>query len=454
MTIKKVLVANRGEIAVRIIRSCKEMGVETIAVHSKADTESLHVMIADYKVCIGPAPSNQSYLKKENLLEVAKFYNADAIHPGYGFLAEDAEFAKQCEENNIIFIGPRANHISLMGDKIAARETAAKVGVPIIESVENTLYIEESEINDEDFPLLIKAASGGGGKGMRVVDSPNDLKSSVQEAKQEADAAFGDSSIYIERFIENARHVEVQVIADSHGNVIHLGERDCSIQRRHQKLIEETPCVFISNKLRHKLYEDAIKLTSETDYLNAGTIEFLVDVDKEVHYFIEMNTRIQVEHPVTEMVTGVDIVKEQMRVASGDELSVSQDEIKIEGHSIESRVNAEDPENNFMPSPGVINQYIVPSGLGIRVETFCYGGYKIVPFYDSMVGKVIVKGETRDEAINKLKMTLKTFYLNGLKTTIPLHLSILENEEFKKGAFNTKWLEKSNILSSNKSVQN
>ncbi|MBO1001849.1 acetyl-CoA carboxylase biotin carboxylase subunit [Pseudogracilibacillus auburnensis] len=446
MKIKKILIGNRGEIAVRVIRACQEMGIKTIAVYSKADADSLHVKMADQKVCIGPAPSNLSYLKMDSLLEIAHAYKADAIHPGYGFLAEDAAFARKCEEENIIFIGPKADHIDLMGDKIAARDTAKKAGVPIIEGIGGDV----EKADPSDFPLLIKAAAGGGGKGMRIVHRPDQLKEAIQEAKKEANAAFGDSSVYVERYIENARHVEVQILADSHGNVVHLGERECSIQRRHQKLIEETPCAFIPNTLRDRLYTDAVRLTTETDYVNAGTIEFLVDVDREAHYFIEMNTRIQVEHPVTEMVTGIDIVKEQIRISEGEELSIKQEDIVLSGHSIESRVNAEDPENNFMPSPGLISEYIVPSGLGIRVETFCYSGYEIQPFYDSMVGKVIVKGETREEAINKLKTTLQSFYVEGIKTTIPLHLLILENNEFLEGSFNTKWLENSHLLANQK----
>lgn len=446
MKIKKILIGNRGEIAVRVIRACQEMGIKTIAVYSKADADSLHVKMADQKVCIGPAPSNLSYLKMDSLLEIAHAYKADAIHPGYGFLAEDAAFARKCEEENIIFIGPKADHIDLMGDKIAARDTAKKAGVPIIEGIEGDV----EKADPSDFPLLIKAAAGGGGKGMRIVHRPDQLKEAIQEAKKEANAAFGDSSVYVERYIENARHVEVQILADSHGNVVHLGERECSIQRRHQKLIEETPCAFIPDTLRDRLYTDAVRLTTETDYVNAGTIEFLVDVDREAHYFIEMNTRIQVEHPVTEMVTGIDIVKEQIRISEGEELSIKQEDIVLSGHSIESRVNAEDPENNFMPSPGLISEYIVPSGLGIRVETFCYSGYEIQPFYDSMVGKVIVKGETREEAINKLKTTLQSFYVEGIKTTIPLHLLILENNEFLEGSFNTKWLEDSHLLATQK----
>lgn len=437
MKINKILIANRGEIAVRIIRTCKEVGISTVVVYSKADVDSLHVRMADESICIGPAASNLSYLRKDSLIEVAKSCKADAIHPGYGFLAEDDEFAEKCEEAGIIFIGPKAEHIRLMGDKIAARDTAVKSGVPIIEGINGGA----ENVKESDFPVLIKASSGGGGKGMRIVHQSSKLKSAIQEAKTEASAAFGNDAIYIERYIENARHVEVQVLADTHGNVIHLGERECSIQRRHQKLIEESPCAFISEQLRKKLYEDAVKLTTETNYVNAGTIEFLVDVDRGTHYFIEMNTRVQVEHPVTEMVTGIDIIKEQIQISEGKKLSVAQKDIDINGHSIESRVNAEDPGNNFMPSPGLINQYIIPSGLGVRVETFCYTGYTINPFYDSMVGKVIVKGKSREEAIVKLKAALETFYVEGIKTTIPLHLSILDTEDFKKGNFNTKWLE-------------
>lgn len=446
MKIKKVLIGNRGEIAVRIIRACQEMGIKTVAVYSKADADSLHVMLADQKVCIGPAPANLSYLKADSLIEIAHAYEVDAIHPGYGFLAEDAAFAKKCEEENIIFIGPKEKHINLMGDKIAARTTAVNLGVPIIEGIESDMNDVNVKVDVADFPLLIKAAAGGGGKGMRIVHHPDQLKQAIQEAKKEAITSFGNDAVYVERYIENARHVEVQVLADRQGNVVHLGERECSIQRRHQKLIEETPCAFISKGLKKRLYEDAVKLTAETNYLNAGTVEFLVDVDREAHYFIEMNTRIQVEHPITEMVTGVDIVKEQILISQGDELSIKQEDIIFSGHSIECRVNAEDPEKNFTPSPGLINQYIIPTGLGIRVETFCYSGYTIPPFYDSMVGKVIVKAETREAAINKLKTTLDSFHVEGIKTTIPLHLAILESDEFLEGSFNTNWLENSNLL--------
>jgi len=441
LKINKILIANRGEIAVRIIRTCKEMGIKTVAVYSEADVNSLHVKIADEAFCIGPAASNLSYLKKDNLIQVAQVCEADAIHPGYGFLAEDEEFSEKCEKMGVVFIGPKAEHIRLMGDKIAARNTAAGAGVPIIEGIEGGA----ENVKESDFPVLIKAAAGGGGKGMRIVHEASELKSAIQEAKNEASAAFGNDSVYIERYIQNARHVEVQVLADTHGNVIHLGERECSIQRRHQKLIEESPCSFISDELRQKLYQDAVKLTKETDYVNAGTIEFLVDADRNTHYFIEMNTRVQVEHPVTEMVTGLDIVQEQIWISEGNELSVMQSDVEIVGHSIESRVNAEDPDNNFMPSPGLIKQYITPGGLGVRVETFCYTGYTINPFYDSMVGKVIVKGNSREEAIAKLKSTLETFYIEGIKTTIPLHLSILGTQDFQDGKFNTKWLETVNI---------
>lgn len=437
MKINKILIANRGEIAVRIMRTCKEMGVKTVAVYSVADKNSLHVKIADEAYCIGPAASNLSYLKKDNLIQIALATKADAIHPGYGFLAEDAEFAQKCEDADILFIGPKANHINLMGDKIAARDTAVKAGVPIIEGIEGG----EKNVQESDFPVLIKASAGGGGKGMRVVYEPSQLKYAVQEAKTEAKAAFGNDAVYIERYIENARHVEVQVIADSHGNVIHLGERECSIQRRHQKLLEESPCLFITEKTRQKLHKDAVDLTLNIGYVNAGTIEFLVDVDRNEHYFIEMNTRIQVEHPVTEMVTGIDIVREQIQISEGQKLSIEQKDVTVSGHSIESRINAEDPENNFMPSPGLIEEYIAPGGLDVRIETFCHSGYRINPFYDSMVGKVIVKGDTREEAIAKLKATLETYYIEGIKTTIPLHLSILNSEDFEKGDFNTKWLE-------------
>ncbi|MEV9640787.1 acetyl-CoA carboxylase biotin carboxylase subunit [Mammaliicoccus sciuri] len=441
-TIKRILIANRGEIAARIIRTCKEIGIETVAVYSKEDTDSQHVLLADKAVCIGPAPAHLSYLNVGVIIEVAKANQVDAIHPGYGFLAENAGFVEKCEEAGIIFIGPTADNMNLMGNKIAARITAKRAGVPVIEGTEGSLEDTASLSEDElDFPLLIKASAGGGGKGMRIVNNINEMKAAIQEAKKEADAAFGDSSVYIERYIKNARHVEVQVLADSHGNVVHLGERDCSVQRRHQKLIEETPCIFIPNEMKKKIYKDAIKLCKETDYTNAGTIEFLVDMDRNAHYFIEMNTRIQVEHPVTEMVTGIDIVKEQISIGEGKSLSVKQSDISFAGHSIESRVNAEDPDNSFFPSPGLIDKFIVPSGLGIRVDTFCYSGYKIPPYYDSLIGKVIVVGKDREEAINKLRATLSTFVISGIKTTIPLHMKILENRDFIEGNFNTKWLE-------------
>lgn len=439
MKIKKILICNRGEIAVRIIRACQELGIQTIAVYSEADAESLHVKMADEKVCIGPAPANLSYLQMDNIIHVAREYEADAIHPGYGFLAEDAAFAKKCEEENITFIGPNSKHIELMGNKIVARDTVNKAGVPIIEGIER-------DVNPDDFPLLIKASAGGGGRGMRIVHHPDELEHATLEAKKEADAAFGDETIYIEKYIENAKHIEVQIIADNHGNVIQLGERDCSIQRRHQKLVEESPCVFIPDEIKAKLYKDAIKIAKDINYVNVGTVEFLVDLDREEHYFLEMNTRIQVEHPVTEMITGIDIIKEQIRVSEGKELSVRQKDVQFSGHSIECRINAENPLENFNPSPGKITNYVAPGGFGIRVDSFCYSGYKVQPFYDSMIGKVIVKGKDRQEAIDKLKAALKTFYIEGIKTTIPLHLKIMDNNEFLEGSFNTNWLEDSDLM--------
>ncbi|TBL79852.1 acetyl-CoA carboxylase biotin carboxylase subunit [Paenibacillus thalictri] len=440
--IRKILIANRGEIAVRIIRTCKEMGIETVAVYSKEDSQSQHALLADKAVCIGPAPAQLSYLNIDTLIAAALSHKADAIHPGYGFLAENAKFVERCREEGITFIGPSAENMKLMGNKIEARNTAKSLGIPVIEGTEGSLEKTDDVLAGSlDFPLLIKASAGGGGKGMRIVNNAQEMELALKEAKKEAGSAFGDSSVYIERYINNARHVEVQVLADHYGNILHLGERDCSVQRRHQKLIEETPCHFVSGEMKNKLYEDAIKICKGTGYTNAGTIEFLVDMDRNCYYFIEMNTRIQVEHPVTEMVTGIDIVREQIRVSEGKELRIKQSDISFSGHSIESRVNAEDPEKSFAPSPGLIDTFIVPGGLGIRVDTFCYSGYKVPPYYDSLIGKVIVKGDNREQAIDKLRAALSTFIISGIKTTIPLHLEILANPDFIKGNYNTKWLE-------------
>ncbi len=440
---KKILIANRGEIALRIIRACKELGVKTVAVHSTADANSLHVRFADESVCIGPPKSADSYLNVPSIISAAEITDTEAIHPGYGFLAENSSFAEVCNSTGIRFIGPSPESIKLMGDKAKARETAQKAGVPVLPGSDGVVTEESSAIEiarELGFPVIVKAAAGGGGKGMRVVMNEADFANAFVMAQAEALAAFNNADVYIEKYILLPRHIEIQLIADEKGNAVYLGERECSVQRRHQKLIEEAPSVIVDEGLRKQMGEMAIAIARNVRYRNAGTIEFLMDENKKF-YFMEMNTRIQVEHPVTEMVTGIDLVKEQIRVAAGLPLSFTQDQIKVNGHSIECRINAEDPEK-FTPSPGTITAFNPPGGPGVRVETAAYTQYVIPPYYDSMIAKLIVHASTRDEAIMRMKRALDEFIIEGVKTTIPMHKKILEDPDFQKGDISTKFMER------------
>ena len=438
---KKILIANRGEIALRIIRTCKEMGIKTVAVYSQADKDSLHVRFADEAVCIGPPASSGSYLNIPNLMAAAEITNADAIHPGYGFLSENAEFSQICEEYNIKFIGASADMITKMGDKATAKATMKSAGVPTIPGSEGLLESMEQGIklsNEIKYPVILKATAGGGGKGMRVVNNDSEFKKAWESARAEAAAAFGNDGMYLEKFVEEPRHVEIQVFGDKHGNACHLSERDCSIQRRHQKLVEESPSPIMTDDLRQRMGEAAIKGTKAVNYEGAGTIEFLVDKNGDF-YFMEMNTRIQVEHPVTEMVTSFDLIKEQIKVAAG--IPISGENYYPIGHSIECRINAEDPANNFRPSPGKITNLHYPGGAGVRVDSHVYAGYVIPPYYDSMIAKLIVYAQTREEAIVRMKRALEEFVIEGIKTTIPFHLDLMEDEGFKAGEFTTKYLD-------------
>jgi acetyl-CoA carboxylase biotin carboxylase subunit len=429
--IKKILIANRGEIAVRIIRACREMGIQTVAVYSEADKDALHTQLADEAVCIGPAPSKDSYLNMENIISATIITGAEAIHPGFGFLSENYKFAELCEKCNIRFIGPSSEIIRKMGNKTEARNSMIAAGVRVIPGWNENIptYEEAMEIADKvGYPVIIKAALGGGGKGMRVAYTPDELENAYNTARKEAGAAFGDDSVYMEHFIENPRHIEFQVLADSHGNVIHLGERDCSIQRNHQKFIEEAPCANLSEELRAKMGAEAVKAAKEVGYENAGTIEFLLENGKDF-YFMEMNTRVQVEHPVTEWVTGIDIIKEQIRIASGNELSFTQEDVKIEGHSIECRINAENPSKNFRPSPGKITDMYLPGGKGIRIDTAIYSGYEVPPFYDSMLAKLIVHAKNRNEALKKMRSALGEVIIEGIDTNVDYLYDIISNLE-------------------------
>ena len=440
--IRKILIANRGEIACRIIWTCKEMGIKTVAVHSTADREALHVRFADEAVCVGGAPSAESYLNIPAIISAAEITNVDAIHPGYGFLAESETFAKICEDCNIKFIGPKPHVIGMMGDKVEARRTMINAGVPILPGSPDPIESAEEAIKlakEIGFPVIIKAAAGGGGRGMRIVRKEEELATNLELAQTEALSAFKNGSVYIERYIERPRHIEIQVLADEHGNVIHLGERECSIQRRHQKLLEEAPSAAISKELRDAMGAVAVKACQEIGYSNAGTFEFLLDEDGKF-YFMEMNTRVQVEHPVTEMVTVVDIVRNQIRIARGEKLGFTQDEVQIFGHSIECRINAEDPVK-FTPSPGKITGLNIPGGPGVRVDTAVYPGYVVPPYYDSMIAKLIVHARTREAAIARMKRALEAMVVEGIKTTIPLHLKIMADERFQKGDFSTKFME-------------
>ncbi len=439
---KKVLIANRGEIACRIIWTCKEMGIKTVAVHSDVDRDSLHVRFADEAACIGPAPSAQSYLNIPAIISTAEIFNVDAIHPGYGFLAESATFAQICDDCNIKFIGPRAHVIRLMGDKIEARRTMKQAGLPVVPGSEGAVSSEEEArkiARDIGYPLIVKAAAGGGGRGMRIVRSEQDLAKALETASTEAAAAFNDGSVYIERYIEQPRHIEIQVMADEFGQCIHLGERECSIQRRHQKLMEEAPSTVLTPEQRMTMGEAAVKACKDLGYSSAGTVEFLLDVHGNF-YFMEMNTRIQVEHPVTEMVTLADIVRNQIRIAEGEHLGYAQDDLLIVGHAIECRINAEDPET-FAPSPGTITAFNLPGGPGVRVDTFVYSGYQVSPFYDSLIAKLIVHARTRDLAIARMKRALDVMVVEGIKTTIPLHQKIMDDPRFRKGEIGTDFME-------------
>ncbi len=439
----KILIANRGEIALRVIRACQEMGIKSVAVYSEADADALHVKFADQAVCIGRAPSNQSYLDYRRIISAAEITGADAIHPGYGFLAENAEFAEICDESNFVFIGPSPDAISRMGDKSLARTTMTNAGVPItpgsdgaITSLEHARKLAE-EIG---YPVILKASAGGGGRGMRIARSEDALESSYEMARAEAEAAFSNPEVYMEKYILQPRHVEIQIMADQHGNVVHFGERDCSIQRRHQKLIEESPSPAVTPEIRKAMGDAAAKAALGVNYVGAGTVEFLLDKSGEF-YFMEMNTRIQVEHPVTEMVTGTDLIREQIRVAAGEKLSYKQKDIKVRGHAIECRINAENPDKNFLPAPGQIESYHVPGGFGVRVDSHAYQGYRIPPHYDSLIAKLVVHDEDREKAIRKMRWALQEFIIEGVPTTIPLHLALMDSEEFNSGDVSTMWLE-------------
>ena len=438
---KKVLIANRGEIALRVIRTCKEMGIKTVAVYSKADADSLHVRFADEAVCIGPAASSESYLSIPNIISAAEITNADAIHPGYGFLSENAKFSRICEEHGIKFIGATAEQIEKMGDKATAKETMKEAGVPCVPGSEGILETYEDAVATAraiGYPVMMKATAGGGGKGMRAIMEEGQLEGAWKSARREAAAAFGNDGMYMEKLILEPRHIEIQVIGDAYGKACHLSERDCSVQRRHQKLVEETPSPFMTDKLRKKMGDAAVKAAEFIKYEGAGTVEFLVDKDRNF-YFMEMNTRIQVEHPITEQVVGFDLIREQIKVAAGEPISGKN--YFPEMHSIEVRINAEDAFNDFRPSPGAITSFHAPGGHGVRLDTHCYSGYVIPPFYDSMIAKLIVTARTREEALDKLERALDEFIVEGIKTTIPFHQQLLDNENFRKGVYTTKFME-------------
>lgn len=442
----KILVANRGEIAVRIIRACKEMGIETVAIYSEADKEALHVLLADEAVCIGPDKSRDSYLNMQNIISATVLTGATAIHPGFGFLSENSSFARMCEDCKITFIGPDADTIDLLGSKSKARETMKKAGIPVVPGSDGEIVNIKDAIKLAEtigYPVMIKASSGGGGKGMRAVYEASDLEKAIISAKNEAKAAFGDDKVYMEKLIVNPKHVEFQILADKYGNVIHLGERDCSVQRRNQKLMEESPCAIISKELRAKMGHSAVKAARATGYVNAGTIEFLLDSQNN-YYFMEMNTRIQVEHPVTEMVTGIDMIKEQIKIAAGEKLAYRQRDIEFRGHAIECRINAEDPKRGFMPCPGLVENVLFPGGFGVRVDSALYPGYMVPPCYDSMLAKVIVHGKTREEAIERMKRALSEFVIDGIETNIDFQYRLLEMDEILSGKYHTGLIEGKN----------
>ncbi len=441
--IEKVLIANRGEIALRVIRACRELGIRTVAVYSTADADSLHVKLADESFCIGPPPLQRSYLHIPALISTAVVTGADAIHPGYGFLSENANFAEICAAHSIKFIGPSVRAITSMGDKSSARDTMRAAGVPVVPGSDGLIdnETEAFKLAEEiGFPVIIKATAGGGGRGMRIATNTGQLASAITTARSEAAAAFGDGGVYIEKYLKPIRHVEIQVLADQYGNCIHLGERDCSVQRRHQKLIEESPSPALTEELRRNMGHAAVLAAQSIDYEGAGTVEFILAGEK--FYFMEMNTRIQVEHPVTEMITGVDLVKEQLLIASGERLKLKQEDVKFSGHSIECRINAEDSERNFLPSPGRVDAYIAPGGPGVRIDSHCYPGYSIPPFYDSLMGKLIVWGKDREEAISRMLRALDEYAITGVKTTIPFHQKVLAHSVFQAGDVSTDFIEK------------
>ena len=437
----KVLIANRGDVALRVLRACKELNIKTVAIHSTADSEAIHVRLADESVCIGPAPSSKSYLNIPAIITAAQLVGADAIHPGVGFLSENPDFAEIVEAHNIVFIGPKSEHIRCMGDKIEAKLTAQKLGIPLVPGSKTDITDIQVALNEAKkigYPVLIKAASGGGGRGMKVAQNEEELESAFTSAKSEAKAAFGDDRVYIEKYLQKPRHIEVQIIADKFGNTVHLGERECSIQRRHQKVIEEAPSPVIDNKTRNMIGEIASNAVSKMGYLGLGTIEFLYEDNQ--FFFIEMNTRLQVEHPITEAITGIDLVREQILIAAGYPLSFKQKDIQFKGHAIECRINAEDPKS-FIPSPGIISQFHPPGGLGVRIESCIYSGYKVPPYYDSLIAKLIVHGSDRDQCLLKLNQALKEIVIEPISTTIDLHKQILDTEVMQKGSYDIRWLE-------------
>ncbi|WP_419790239.1 acetyl-CoA carboxylase biotin carboxylase subunit [Staphylococcus chromogenes] len=446
---KKILIANRGEIAVRIIRACHELGIQTVAIYSEGDKDALHTQLADEAYCVGPKQSKDSYLNIPNILSIATSTGCDGIHPGYGFLAENGDFAELCEAVQLKFIGPSYNSIQKMGIKDIAKEEMKRANVPVVPGSEGLVESIEQAIetaNTIGYPVIIKATAGGGGKGIRIARNEDELVNGYKMTQQEAETAFGNGGLYLEKFIENFRHIEIQIMGDEHGNVIHLGERDCTIQRRMQKLVEEAPSPILSEKMRQEMGESAVRAAKAVEYYNAGTIEFIYDLDEDKFYFMEMNTRIQVEHPVTEMVTGVDLVKLQIKVAMGEKLPYTQEDIQINGHAIEFRINAENPYKNFMPSPGKITQYLTPGGYGVRIESACYNNYMIPPYYDSMVAKLIVHQPSRDEAIMTGLRALNEFVVMGIDTTIPFHIRLLGHPVFREGFFSTKFLEIYDIM--------
>ncbi len=441
--IQKILIANRGEIALRIVRACRELGIKTLAVYSEADVQSLHVQLADEAICIGGPKSEDSYMRADRIISAAEIADVDAIHPGYGFLSENAKFAEQCESCNIKFIGPKSHSIKIMGDKSVARETVRKANVPTVPGSDGPIESEAAAVKIArkiGYPIIIKAVAGGGGRGMRIAHNDVSFAKEYHIARAEAEKTFGNGSVYIEKFVQNPRHIEFQILADSHGKVLHLGERDCSVQRRHQKLIEESPSPFLTSDLRKRMGKAAVRAAEAAEYENAGTIEFIVDAKGEF-YFIEMNTRIQVEHPVTEEVTGIDLIKEQIRIAAGEKLNLDQKDIEFRGHAIECRINAEDPARNFIPSPGTIGLYYAPGGHGVRVDSHVYSGYTIPSYYDSMIGKLIAYGDTRKTALERMYRALSEYLIRGIKTTIPLHKAILSDPIFIAGKATTAYLE-------------